>query len=184
VEAVGVAVGPPPGVGVGATVGSGNVGSGSVGSGRLGSGSVGSGRLGKGVGVGEAVGVGVGAGVGVAVGVGFGVGGGVGCGIGAGVGAGVGVGSVGSATLNVIPIVGNVPDPQVVLPLEPGLSNAWPVRVSRPAPEAVPVILNTAASPAGSPTSGLSSVGFLNVARVTPPTEPVVACQRWTEGEV
>ena len=116
------------------------------------------------------VGVGVGGGVGVARsdGDGEGDGVGVGAGVGGGVGVGAGVRPVGSATLKVIPIVGKMPGPRSGSPPEPGWSNAWPVNVSSPTADAVPVIVKTAASPAGSPTSGLSSVGFLNVAR-TPP---------------
>jgi len=154
-----------------------------VGSGRGGIEIVGSGRIGVGVGVGVEAGVGVEVGGGVAVGVGFGDRDGVGAAVGAGVGAGVSVG-IGSATLRVIPIVGNVPEPHFGSPLEPGWSNAWPVRVSSPTADAVPVIVKTAASPAGSPTSGLSSVGFLNVARTPPLIGAVDACHRWTAANV
>ena len=44
--------------------------------------------------------------------------------------------------------------------------------------------MKTAASPAGRPTSALSSVGFLNVARSTPLIGAVDACQRWTAADV
>src|SRR4029453_14289781 len=48
----------------------------------------------------------------------------------------------------------------------------------------VPVILNTALSPAGSPTSGLSSDGFLNVARTAPLIGGGDACPPWRAGDV
>jgi hypothetical protein len=85
--------------------------------------------------------------------------------------------------LNEMPSVGNVPDPHRGSPLEPGLSNAWPVKVINPDAVGVPVILKTALSAAGSPTSALSSVGFLNVARTAPLIGAVDACQPWTAGD-
>jgi hypothetical protein len=124
-----------------------------------------------GVTVGRAVGTGVGRGVtaGVGGGVGAGVGGGVGAGVGGGVGAGVGGGVEVPLTVKVRPTVGNWPEPHLVDPAEPGLSNAVAVQDIVPAAGAVPATRNVAESPTGNPTSGLSSEGFLNAIRVVPP---------------
>jgi hypothetical protein len=179
-DGLAVRTGVPVGVGlaVGRGVGVGRE-SGKLGSGRLGSGSVGSGRMG--VALGRGVGVAVGAGVGGGVGVGVGVGAGVGVGVGGGVG--VGVAPIGNAALSVMPIVGKVPEPQSVPPLEPGLSWARPVHVLSPVAVGVPVTRNTARSATGKPTSALLSVGFWNVTRTPPPIGPVDACQPWPDAD-
>lgn len=138
--------------------------------------------VGTGVLVAPGVGVAVAAGVGRGVGVGVGRGVGVGVGLGVGVGAGAGVAD--PVTLNETVSVGNVPEPHFGSPEAPGLSKARPVHVTVPAAWGVPVTRNTALSPIGRPTSGLSSAGSLKVIRVTPLAEDVTVRQPWTLADV
>jgi hypothetical protein len=57
----------------------------------------------------------------------------------------------------------------LVVPAEPGLSNAVAVQDIVPAADAVPATRNVAESPTGNPTRGFLSEGFLNAIRVVPP---------------
>jgi hypothetical protein len=64
----------------------------------------------------------------------------------------------------------------LVVPAEPGLSNAVAVQDIVPAADAFPATRNVAESPTGNPTRGFLSEGFLNAIRVVPPDVEEYAC--------